>query len=85
MVTGQARWKEIMHGPITRQEASAMEDRLLQNVLSTACAIEALEEILITKGILEKDQLLKAVGELLKLKKEQAAAAQVSQGGSNGS
>lgn len=75
MMTGQARWKEIMGSPISRQEVSLMEDRLLSNVMSTASAIEALETLLVAKGILKDDELMAAVKELVKQKHEQADAA----------
>lgn len=78
MLTGQARWKEIMASPISRDEAKQMEDRLFSNVMSTAIAVEALETLLVAKGILKDDELMKAVGELLKNKKEQAGVAAIS-------
>lgn len=78
MMTGQARWKEIMASPISRGEVSQMEERILSNVMSTAMAIEALETILVAKGILKDDELMTAVSELLKSKKEQAGAAAIS-------
>lgn len=78
MMTGQARWKEIMASPISRGEVSQMEDRILSNVMSTAMAIEALETLLVQKGVLKDDELMTAVTELLKSKKEQAAADAVS-------
>jgi len=80
MLTGQARWKEIMAQPISRNEASLMEDRILEKVLSTAVAIEALETILIRRKILVDDEVMTEVKALLKQKQEQAeASASVSQ------
>lgn len=78
MLTGQARWKEIMASPISRGEVSEMEERILSNVMSTAMALEALETLLIQKGVLKDDELMAAVADLLKNKKEQAAADAVS-------
>ncbi len=75
MLTGRARWQEIMREPISRGEAMAMEERLMMNVGSTAAGIEALENILISKGLLEKEQLMSAVKELIKVKTDQSAAA----------
>lgn len=75
MMTGQARWKEIMASPISRQEASLMEQRLQSNVMSTAAAIEALENLLIEKGILKDDELMAAVKKLVEQKHEQVEAA----------
>lgn len=75
MLTGQARWKEIMQSPVSRGEAQAMEDRVYTHILSTATAIEALDTLLTKKGILADNELLNAVAELLKTKTEQVAAA----------
>ena len=75
MLTGQAKWREVMREPISRGEVSAMEERLVTNVGSTAAAIEALEEILVSKGILKDSELMEAVGALLERKAEQAKAA----------
>ena len=67
-----------MASPISRGEVSQMEERILSNVMSTAMAIEALETILVAKGLLKDDELMVAVADLLKSKKEQAGAAAVS-------
>jgi hypothetical protein len=75
MLTGQARIKEIMREPISRQEAMAMEDRVLMNVASCAAGLEALEKLLIEKNILKDDDLMTAVKALLEKKTEQAKAA----------
>jgi hypothetical protein len=75
MLTGQAKWKEVMQGPISRNEAQMMEDRIYTHVLSTATAIEALDTLLTKKGILADNELLNAVAELLKTKSEQVSAA----------
>jgi len=75
MLTGQAKWKEVMQGPISRNEAQMMEDRICTHVLSTATAIEALDTLLTKKGILADNELLNAVAELLKTKSEQVSAA----------
>lgn len=80
MLTGQARWKEIMSQPISRGEVAAMEDRLLSNVMSCAAGLEALETILIRRGVMKDDELMTEVKALLKQKQEQAeASASVSQ------
>jgi hypothetical protein len=75
MLTGKARWKEIMQLPITRAEASAMEDKMLAHIISTATAIEALETILVSKGILRDNELMEVIAVLLKTKNEQAEIA----------
>lgn len=74
-LTGTARIKEIMASPISRNEAMAMEDRILMNVASCAAGIEALEKLLIEKGILKEDELMTAVKDLLEKKTEQVKAA----------
>jgi len=76
MLTGQARWKEVMAGPISRAEAMGIEERMAMNVSSTAAAIEALEGILIKQGTLKENELMDAVKVLLEQKAEQAHAAQ---------
>jgi len=76
MLTGQARWKEVMAKPLSRAEAQALEDRMLAHVMSCACGIEALEIILVKQGLLKKDELMEAVKELLEKKSKQAAASQ---------
>jgi len=75
MLTGQAKWKEIMQAPVSRQEAQMLEDRIYTHILSTASAIEALDGILTKKGILADNELMDAVKELLKTKSEQVNAA----------
>jgi len=77
MLTGQARWKEVMQQPLSRGEAQLLEDRLYTHILSTATAIEALDTLLIKKGILADNELMDAVKELLKTKSEQTYAAAV--------
>lgn len=75
MLTGQARWKEVMQQPITRAEAQGLEDRIYTHILLTATAIEALDTLLTKKGILADNELMDAVKELLKTKSEQVHAA----------
>ena len=74
MLTGQAKWKEIMASPISRNEAVALEDRIMQNVLSVAVSIEALETLLIRKNLFADDELMAEVKTLLKQKQEQVNA-----------
>ena len=76
MLSGQARWKEVMAQPLSRAEAQALEDRMLAHVMSCACGIEALENILVKQGLLKNNELMEAVGALLKQKSEQAAREQ---------
>jgi hypothetical protein len=75
MLTGQARWKEIMEQPISRGEAQALEDRLLAHIMSCACGIEAVENLLVSRGILKNDEVMAEVKRLLEQKSEQANAA----------
>jgi len=75
MLTGQARWKELMQQPVSRGEATMMEDRLLTNILSTATAIEALEGLLVKQGLLKDNELMAEVKRLLEQKTEQVNAA----------
>lgn len=72
MLTGQARWKEVMQQPVSRGEAQLLEDRIYVHILSTATALEALDTLLTKKGILADSELMDAVKELLKSKSEQA-------------
>ena len=75
MLTGQARFKEIMQLPLTRMEANAMEERILCNVASCAAGLEAMENLLISKGVLKDDELMTEVRAVLEKKTEQAHAA----------
>jgi hypothetical protein len=75
MLTGEARWKDIMAQPLSRGEGQALEDRIYTHILSTATAIEALDVLLTKKGILADNELMDAVKDLLKTKSEQASAA----------
>jgi hypothetical protein len=76
MLSGQARWKEIMAGPLSRNEAQAMEDRIFANIASCACGVEAVENLLVSRGILKDGEVMAEVKRLFKEKHDQVAAAQ---------
>jgi len=64
-----------MREPVSRMEAQALEERILCNIASCAAGLEALESLLIKKGILQDNELMTEVRAVLGTKTEQAQAA----------
>jgi hypothetical protein len=62
--------------PVSRDEAISRENMLLQNIASTAIAVEAMETLLVSKGILSDNEVLDAMKALMEQKKAQMSAQQ---------
>ncbi len=60
--------------PVSRGEAISRENMLLQNVASTAMAVEALESLLVERGILKDNEILDKMSALVKEKMAQVEA-----------
>jgi len=65
--------------PVSRGEAISRENMLLQNVASTAMAVEALESLLVERGILKDNEILDKMAALVKEKVAQVQAEQATE------
>ncbi len=65
--------------PVSRGEAISRENMLLQNVASTAMAVEALESLLVERGILKDNEILDKMADLMKEKMAQVQAEQATE------
>jgi hypothetical protein len=61
--------------PITLGQSISRENLLRENIASTAIAIEALETLLVRRGILADNEVLDTMKELMDAKKAQVEAA----------
>lgn len=66
--------QRAMLAPIPRAEMYQRTDQLLQNVSSVAFALEALDLLLVEKGILKENELLDKIKALVESKAAQVAA-----------
>lgn len=71
MARDQRRFERIMASPPARGEMLEYQRGLLENVTSVALALEALDRLLIAKGILKDNELLDEIKVLVELKTEQ--------------
>jgi hypothetical protein len=75
-----AQFQQRMSAPIARGEVFQFGEVQLQHIASLALAIEALEDLLVGSGVLDRDELMDCMQLLAARKAEQAAAAQAVQG-----
>ncbi len=68
------RLEHALAVPVTRGEAISRENMLLQNVASTALALEALESLLVERGLLKDNEVLDKMAALMKEKVAQVEA-----------
>lgn len=69
-----------MASPVARQELFQLGEAQAMHVASLALALEALEDLLVGRGLLDPDELMDCMELLARRKAEQAAAAAAAQG-----
>lgn len=71
-----SQFQRRMSQPIARGEVMQFGELQIQHLASLALAIEALEDILVGRGVLEQDELMDTMKLMATHKAEQVAAAQ---------
>lgn len=71
----QRQFDRAMAAPPPRAEIFSQTSQLFNQVSSVALAIESLETLLIAKGVLKDNELMKSIEALVKSKSEQVQAA----------
>lgn len=71
-----AQFQRRMAGPVARGEVFQLGEVQMQHLASLALALEALEDILVGEGVLERDELMDTMHVLATRKREQVEAAQ---------
>jgi hypothetical protein len=69
------QFQRRMCSPVARGEVFQLGEVQMQHLASLALAVEALEDILIGKGVLEPDELMDTMRLMAEAKREVAAAA----------
>jgi hypothetical protein len=75
-----AQFHRRMSTPVARGEVYQLGETQLMHLASLALAVEALEDILVGRGLLDRDELMDCMELLAARKAEVAAAAQATQG-----
>jgi hypothetical protein len=76
LARSQEQLRRSLMAPASRAELVNGTEHLLSNVMSVALAVEALELLLIERGLLGPDELMDRIKVLAKQKSEQVNAAQ---------
>lgn len=71
----QRRMERILASPISRGESVQRDSQVQASLVSTALALESLELLLVSKGILKEDELMDRLSVLVKERAQQARAA----------
>ena len=71
----QRQFDRAMASPPPRAEIFSQTSQLFNQVSSVALAIESLESLLISKGVLKDNELMEAIEALVRAKSEQVQAA----------
>lgn len=70
------QFQRRMSGPVARGEVYQLGETQMMHLASLALAMEALEDILVGAGVLDRDELMDTMVLMAKRKAEQAEAAQ---------
>lgn len=71
-----AQFQRRMSAPIARGEVFSLGEVQMQHLASLALAVEALEDLLVGRGLLDRDELMDCMELMAQQKREQAEAAQ---------